>query len=220
MNNSRVSIEERITLEPEEYRSIYRAVHERSAATGGHYGHSCHGRPVIDHVVNLLSKRERPVLVDLGCGGNEFAAEVQRAVPHAKCCGVDIVAHEPLADGAHFEQCDARAAALHYGIASIDVLTAFDFLEHLAIGDMLETLSVWAPRIKSAGLFITSVGMGHSRNRGPGDCELHLCRFGASWWRATLASFFGRRMCPYGIEPDERWWFYCRADAEDTGGQS
>lgn len=89
---------------------------------------------VRQRVENLAADRGKPLtVVDVGCGAGDFL-DVLRNIPNVRCIGIDITANSVKAcrERGHEAYCTTLENAKQFVSTSIDVVTAFHCLEHVA----------------------------------------------------------------------------------------
>lgn len=151
--------------EREKYAGIYSAP-ERYPR----YGHSNHGAKALGLVV-----RWKPESVcDVGCGFNEFAAQLRAALPDCRVVGVDFAC--PGADVC------APAHALPFPDDAFDTVTAFDMLEHLREHEVQPALREMS---RISRRFVVSISYVDSVNRWKGR-TLHPTVQPEAWWMTQL----------------------------------
>ena len=147
--------------EIEKYKGIY-----ANATAFPRYGHSNHGA----RAVRIIQKWGSPSVLDVGCGYNEFAAQLKHAMPSVRAIGVD-----PACPGADLT---AEATRLPFGDKEFTVVTSFDMLEHLPECEVETALAEMA-RISNA--FIFSISYVPSVNKWKGQ-TLHPTVRPETWW--------------------------------------
>lgn len=108
-------------------RATERAKYQRLLEDRPTYGSSNHGRGA----VSFLVAQSPESVLDVGCGGNQFAREL-RTVHGIRAVGVDFV--NPAAD--HI----MPAHDLDFPVGAFEWVTAFDVLEHLVPDEVDEVL--------------------------------------------------------------------------------
>lgn len=147
------------------YQGIYRSP-EKFAT----YGHSNHGRGA----ARLIEKWKPASIVDVGCGWNEFAAQMKAVLPEARVIGVDFAC--PGAD------VTAPLTALPFADKEFDTLTAFDVLEHLLPAEVDAALLEMA---RVSHRFALSISYVASVNKWEGQ-TLHPTVRSEQWWITRL----------------------------------
>ena len=148
-------------VEIDKYKGIYANPHSFPR-----YGHSNHG----SKAVRIIQKWNVTSLLDVGCGYNEFAAQIKQAVPAVRAIGVD-----PACPGA--DLC-AEATRLPFQDKEFTVVTSFDMLEHLPECEVEVALAEMA-RVSST--FIFSISYVASVNKWQGQ-TLHPTVRPETWW--------------------------------------
>lgn len=151
--------------ELEKYQGIY-----TSPEKFPKYGHSNHGSGAL----RLLAKWKPTSLLDVGCGWNEFVRQVRGTIPGLPATGIDFAC-----PGA-----DVIATADHLPLLDkeVDVLTAFDVMEHIAPADVDTVLAEMA---RVSQRFIFSISYVSSVNKWRGE-TLHPTVRPESWWMTRL----------------------------------
>lgn len=153
--------------EQEKYEALY-DVDNVEACHG--YGRSNHGADAADLLLEQFSPAS---IIDVGCGHNDFCAQMQqRGVD--RCVGVDFAC--PSAD------LRASAHALPVNDKSFDVVTAFDTLEHLLPDEIEETLHEFK---RVATHYCFSIAYSPSRITVRGE-NLHPTVCNEAWWVRKL----------------------------------
>lgn len=144
-----------------------------------------HGTPALPLCAELLS--DGGVLVDVGCGRQQFCAALRPMAPLASLYGLDVVRVEPVPDGVEF----VRAPAWDLSrVPSPDVVTSFDVLEHLHPDDVRPTLTEWAERMRPGGYVVATICTRPSQILGPEGVNLHPTVRSEDWWLNEFRRLF------------------------------
>jgi SAM-dependent methyltransferase len=152
------------------------------------YG-SGHGSAAAERVAAHLIGKPGAVLVDCGCGRNQFATDVRRHAPGARYFGVDVVRVDPVPKGVTFVQGPMWDLSV---VPRATVITSFDALEHLYPEDVDRTLAAWARHLLPGGVGVFTIADYPSSILGPGDVNLHPTVRSRAWWLDALGDHFGR----------------------------
>ncbi len=151
--------------ELEKYQGIY-----SSPEKFPRYGHTNHGA----RALSLLRKWNPASLVDVGCGYNEFVLAARAQSPALTATGVDFAC--PGAD------LQADITALPFTTKSVDVVTAFDVMEHVTPEQVDAALAEMA---RISARFIFSISYQASVNKWRGE-TLHPTVRPEAWWITRL----------------------------------
>jgi hypothetical protein len=170
------------------YRKIYAAVYADDPEYGA--GHGMHLRGV---VAEALLANDAPILVDCGGGRHQFAGAVRQIVDQrnrlAIIYSLDIHRHEPIPPGVMFVQ-DAMWDLSQIPV-SVDVITAFDSLEHLKEEHVAQTVKAWHAKLKPGGMLFMTIPVGRAGHKAPeGVDNLHMTVKPTIWWKEQFAPFF------------------------------
>lgn len=146
------------------------------------YGHSNHGAKAKAEVAARLAQTNRTVVVDVGCGWNEWVRDWNDGNPHSQAVGVDFAC--PGADVI------APATALPFPDQSAGVVTAFDMLEHLTEDEVGPALAEFA---RVAAAFVFSISHVPSRVQWQGE-TLHPTVRDRDWWVAQIIKAGGHHL--------------------------
>lgn len=174
-----------LDAEREKYIRVYDAV-----AT---YGHTNHAQGIYWYLEERLDSYRNAMFVaaDIGCGYCEFLQWLRSKSEDFYLYGVDIAV--PI-DNDFFAVNDitfVRDAAwnLIFANKSVDLLTAFDVLEHIPAAMLKTTLAEFDRVCK--GEMIFSIGHRSSKKIG---IELHQTIQAAPWWHDLLETHFPGRV--------------------------
>lgn len=167
-----------------DYATLYRWVY----ANVPNYG-AGHGSPALPLAAEWL--KDGGVLVDAGCGRQQFNAALRSMAPLASLYGVDVVRVEPVPEGVNFVQAPMWDLSR---VPAPDVVTSFDALEHLHPDDVRPTLTEWAERLKPGGKVIATICTRASYILGPEGVNLHPTVQPESWWLSEFARLFHVRI--------------------------
>lgn len=166
------------------YRQIYDEVYAEDPEYGG--GHGMHLRGV---VAEVLAKIPNPVHVDCGGGRHQFCAAIHELVPNVRTYSLDIHRHEPIPAGVTFVH-DA-VWDLSQVPELVDVITAFDVLEHLKEEDIQRTVQEWGARMKTKGMLFMTIPTGRASHKTPdGVDNLHMTVRPTEWWKEQFSTLF------------------------------
>ena len=147
--------------EKQKYEGIYSSPEQYPT-----YGRTNHGK----RAVPLVEKDTASSLLDVGCGYNDFVAEIKTKKPSVRAIGVDFAC--PGAD------IIAEAHSLPFQDKEFDLLTSFDMLEHLTEDKVLSTLLEMARVSKR---FLLSISYVDSVTKWKGQ-TLHPTVRPEEWW--------------------------------------
>jgi len=135
------------------------------------YGSTNHGQKAYDIVMAYAPK----VVVDFGCGGNQFCTELRKRGPQT--IGVDF------ANKGADVMAPMHDTRLNGDLA--DVVTSFDALEHLLPDDVHPTLLEMQRVTRVGGAFVFSISHEPSRITVKGE-NLHPTVRPRDWWLDQL----------------------------------
>ena len=151
----------------EQQREKEREKYEWLARNRESYGASFHGRAAIDLVLAFKPQ----LVIDLGCGRNQFVDELRRR--RVDALGVDFVYPEAQI------QAPMHKTGLIGGTA--DVVTAFDALEHVLPEDVPRVLREAKRLARPGGWFVFSIATRPSKITVKGE-NLHPTVRDLGWW--------------------------------------
>lgn len=187
----------------DEDKEFYRRIYDEVYADDPEYG-AGHGMHLRGVVAEFLFSRTGPVLIDCGGGRHQFCAAIQdmskqRGIPVATY-SLDIHRHEPIPDGVVFVQ-DA-VWDLSKVSGKVDVITAFDVLEHLKEEDVPRTVPEWHEKLKPGGMLFMTIPIGRAAHKAPeGVDNLHMTVQPTSWWKEQFSPCFTFPDTPQQVSP-------------------
>ena len=155
-------------------RSIYR---DTVYPSNAHYGHTNHGQAAMPLIKAIAPK----AFLDVGCGDGAMCRHVKSFCPVVH--GLDF-ASKPHGAGIIFH--DTYAQNIPLGDKSVDLVTAFDVLEHIYEEDIDQTLSEMA-RV-ACKYMIFSICTRPAAIEVAGE-NLHPTVHNIQWWHRKLSRY-------------------------------
>ena len=167
-----------------DYRAYYRNIYSAEPD----YGSFDHSRSARKHILDQKPKS----LIDIGCGNGEFLQYMHRFSPETTLYGIDV-AGQGYDGTVVFNQ----SATEKWPVDSVDIVTAFDFLEHLHEDDVDFVISEMG-RVSSE--VYAKIAYGPSYAKAPDGSDPHLTVKPPTWW---IAKFKEHGFEPFGyIHPE------------------
>lgn len=180
-------------------RSKYQEIYAREPSYGGrNYGKAA---------LEFLRGSTVTMLCDIGCGKADFGKMVLSEDLAALVYAVDIAAPRPASTPEGMLFINEPAHRLSLPDASVDVLTAFDVLEHIPPDLLDATLAEFVRVTKPGGRWIFSISFTPSGRTVQGD-NLHLSVHPHEWWLDKLLL--------YGVVAVSGGYFICRPSASSS----
>ena len=127
-------------------------------------------------------------LLDVGCGNGQFAIDASQFIPDIHAMDIaSVKAGRVINDSTQIvKYYDANANAIPLEDNAVEIVTAFDVLEHIP-SDELDQVLTEMDRVSTKGM-IFSIATCPAKGVGTGH-ELHLSVHNLGWWQEKLGKY-------------------------------
>jgi ubiquinone/menaquinone biosynthesis C-methylase UbiE len=161
------------------YQQMYQEIYKKSPE----YGSADHSRNrgMRDKILQIQPKS----IIDIGCGNGEFLIWIRNRIPKCSTAGLDFASTSVSDPEITFYGTYAHIIPIED--QSVEMLTSFDFLEHLFPEEVPDVLREFE-RV-TTDFFIFKIAYQASGSKGPNEEELHNTIRSRDWWIKTIEQY-------------------------------